>query len=161
MWLSGLTNEKFPTGCKSPQTRPEVNPLCGTHERTKQVRPKIQMSLLLKQQVRVAVTTLQIINQSMLHSYLQCVCCGPHPTPVQLVQPAVDPLLHVQPPLQLFAVVFDSDPCLAPLLALTRRLRTAANSVHPPAHPLSRHPQPQGAPQKSGLRRFWFLKTEK
>lgn len=63
-----------------------------------------------------------------------------HPAPVQLVQPAVNPLLHIQPPLQLFAVVFDGDPRLPPLEALTRRLRTAAHLVHPPAHPLSRHP---------------------
>lgn len=63
-----------------------------------------------------------------------------HPAPVQLVQPAVDPLLHVQPPLQLFAVVLDGDPGLAPLRVLTRRLLPAAHLVHPPAHPLSRHP---------------------
>lgn len=80
------------------------------------------------------------------HKHLQCCMRGhaagswTHPAPVQLVQPAVDPLLHIQPPLQLFAVVFDGDPRLPPLEALTRGLRTAAHLVHPPAHPLSRHP---------------------
>lgn len=82
----------------------------------------------------------------LLHKHLQCrsrrhgAGISTHPAPVQLVQPAVDPLLHIQPPLQLFAVVFDGDPRLPPLEALTRRLRTAAHLVHPPAHPLSRHP---------------------
>lgn len=80
------------------------------------------------------------------HKHLQCCrrvhAAGSwtHPAPVQLVQSAVDPLLHIQPPLQLFAVVFDGDPRLPPLEALTRGLRTATHLVHPPAHPLSRHP---------------------
>lgn len=63
-----------------------------------------------------------------------------HPAPVELVQPAVNPLLHIQPPLQLFAVVFDGDPRLPPLEALTRRLRTAAHLVNPPADPMCCHP---------------------
>lgn len=72
-------------------------------------------------------------------TYMQQYYGRTHPSPVQLVQSTVDPLLHVQPPLQLLPVVFDGDPGLSPLQALTRGPMTATDLTDPPPHPLSCH----------------------
>lgn len=77
----------------------------------------------------------------------------PHPAAVQLLQAPVNPLLHVQPPLQLPPVVLDGDtrvsflqaPGAAPRAASPRwRLQLAQ---HPLAQPLSCHSGPRPGPR--------------
>ena len=76
----------------------------------------------------------------------------PHPAAVQLLQAPVDPLLHVQPPLQLSPVILDGDarvPLLQPPGAAPRppgprwSLQLAQ---HPLAQPLSCHRGPGPGP---------------
>lgn len=82
----------------------------------------------------------------------------PHPAAVQLLQAPVDPLLHVQPPLQLPPVVLHCDPrvsFLQPPRAAPRPAgprRSLQLTQHPLAQPLSCHrvlaadPVPHSAP---------------